>query len=87
MLEHLHYLSYPKPTITKEHFSRWQQDPCTIELKKALVKAFLEEMEDALPATIDGTVIAAHQREGAMSVVDQLIRWTPELVEDADDRA
>jgi hypothetical protein len=81
MLEHLHYLSYPKPKITQEHFNRWKNDPCTLELKKALVTAFLQDLSDPLPANFDGTVIGAHQREGAMSVVDQLIHWTPEIVD------
>lgn len=85
MLDHLHYLSYPKPRITKEHFNRWKSDPCTLALRKELVESFLKEMEDALPNDFDQTVICAHQREGAKSMIDLLINWQPELVEAGDE--
>lgn len=85
MLDHLPYLSYPKPKITKEHFNRWKSDPCTIELKKALVTSILQEMENPLPSTFDETIICVHQREGSMSMFDELMNWQPELVEAADD--
>jgi hypothetical protein len=84
VLDHLPYLSYPKPVITKEHFNRWKSDPCTLELKKALVKSILVEMGNSLPDSFDKTVICAHQREGAMSMFDELMNWQPELVEEAD---
>ncbi len=84
MLDHLHYLSYPKPVITKEHFNRWKSDPCTLALKKALVTSILNEMENPLPADFDQTIICVHQREGSMSMFDELMRWEPELVEDSD---
>jgi hypothetical protein len=85
MLDQLHYLSYPKPRITKEHFNRWKNDPCTIELKKALISETLKELDNPLPTTFDETIICVHQREGAMSMVTELMNWEPELVEEADE--
>lgn len=84
MLDHLHFLNYPKPLITKEHFSRWKQDPVTIAMKKFLVSEVLSERDSPLPLTVDGTVVVAHQREGMESVVATVLNWAPELVEESD---
>jgi len=84
MLDHLPFLSYQAPPITKEHFSRWKQDPCTLLLKQTLVSEILREMENPLPPTFDETIICVHQREGAMGVLTELMKWQPELVEEAE---
>lgn len=84
MLDHLHYLQYPRPLITKEQFNRWKSDPCTLELKKQLVTSILQELDNPLPSTIEQTVIASHQREGAISLCVELMNWQPELVEEAE---
>jgi hypothetical protein len=84
MLEHLPFLSYQQPPISKEQFNRWKSDPCTLALKKSLVRSILMEISNPLPNNFDQTVIGAHQREGALSMFDELMAWTPELV-DADE--
>lgn len=85
MLDHLHYLQLPKHRITKEHFNRWKNDPCTLELKKALITSILQELDNPLPNTCDETIVAVHQREGAMSLFSELMNYQPELVAEAAD--
>ena len=85
MLDHLPFLSFQAPPITKEHFSRWKQDPCTLLLKQQLVSELVRELDNPLPKTFDETIICVHQREGAMAVLSEIMNWQPALVEEADE--
>lgn len=83
MLDHLKFLSFPKESINPESYRNWLKHPCTLELKKSLVAWHMEELSRPVPPTFDQTIIAVHQREGALSALDYFFEWEPESIRDA----
>ncbi len=39
-------------------------------------------LDEPVPSTFEQTVTVTHFREGAMSVIDALLKWTPEMMGD-----
>lgn len=79
-LQYLKYLQVPPENVTPSQFYSWKKSSITKALFKDLVIAIFDELDAPLPETFDQTIITAHQREGAMKMLDELIRWEPESV-------
>jgi hypothetical protein len=77
--------NFPEPEeVTHEEFVLWRRHPCTVELHRAIVLAVLDELATAIPVSIDKTLPIVHQREGAISIVEQILDFIPSrLKEDA----
>jgi len=76
----LRYLNSKQDPISLEQFNNWRQHPCTRELKKELLLAFLDQIDTDLPESIDKSIPLLHQREGARKAVGILFDWEPESI-------
>ena len=81
---YLEHLTYNPEPITAEQYRLWRNNPCTRELKHALAVAFIEQIDDPLPESIDRSLPLAHQREGAKKTLDLVFAWFPDSLEDED---
>ena len=86
-LSYLKLLQHPQESITPSQFSSWKQLSVTRAMFKDLVIAVFNQLDEPIPASFEQTVILTHQREGAMTVIDQLINWEPETVTEAKNKA
>jgi hypothetical protein len=74
---HLEYLNYHPEPVTEEQFRLWRSNPCTRELKQSLILAFLEQISDDLPESVDKSIPLMHQREGAKKTIELIMDWHP----------
>jgi len=86
-LSYLKYLDLSNDPVTVQQFHGWKIHPVTRALFKDIVIAVMDELDAPLPESFDQTIITAHQREGAMKLIDSLITWEPESVRNARTKA
>ena len=78
MIEEVLELLPKQAVITKDEFVEWKHHPVTKQLKVDLLAALLDELSYSLPSdSIDLTVIAAHQRQGAIDMLTIVNDWIP----------
>jgi hypothetical protein len=66
--------------ISKDQYSEWKHNPVTKQLFNDLQVAVLDQQSYEYPNDIDATVCMAHQREGAIMLLEELTTWEPESV-------
>jgi hypothetical protein len=71
---------YPSEEISKEAFHDWKRHPVTQCLLNDLTKAYLEQLGDDLPESIERGIPIAYEREGARKMLDLLWQWVPDSV-------
>jgi hypothetical protein len=74
------YLRYKPEEVEPSLFRQWRDNPCTKELKRALILALFDQIDTDLPESIDKSVPLMHQREGARKTIDLLFEWEPENI-------
>ena len=86
-LSYLKIVQYPKEIISISAFHSWKKNPVTRAMFKDMVIAVFEQLDTPLPLSFEQTVTMTHQREGAMAVIDEILRWEPESVTAAKNKA
>lgn len=72
----------PRDPITPELFSRWRRDPVTERLYHDLTLAYLHQMVEPLPESIDLAIPIVFERKGAKEMLDVFADWMPDEVRD-----
>lgn len=78
-------LSLHKRHVTKDQFNQWKRNPVTQEFFRDVQIEILRLMDESMPQTQDGSMVATHQREGAKAMAEQMMDWMPTQMEEEDD--
>jgi len=80
----LHLERRKRDPVTREQFSNWKRDPVTQSMLYDVAMALVQQLEPAVPHSIDQAAAVALQRNGAIAMLEEVFTWEPRFVTDGE---